>query len=462
MRGHSAWNYTPYRPPLIEVGNIYICRLVPSEQSIRIEWLDSGAPEYNVHIRPRGTEPFTQVGTTTECAFEVDGLTAGTDYEFFVQAGQAKSRVRLARTGACVGSVINYVHPEDMVYDFSGHYFGSPSMIRCPQGHLLASMDLFAINTPQNLTLIFRSDDDGVTWRYVTELMPSFWTKLFIHKGEVYALSCHTEYGDLQIGKSTDGGNTFSTPVTLIRGANGKKGSSGVHKNPQNILYHNGRMYTTLEWGAWANKDYCHAAMVMSCDENADLMVPENWHFTPPVKFDHFAPELCDRPKCTMTIEGTLVLAPDGRLLNIMRFSKYGHALVYEVNTADPDAPLTYSHLMPFAANYSKFMIQYDAVTEKYLSIGCVVYDREKTSARNYLVLLTSSDLHQWENTLVLYDLRHEDHNQVGMQYVDFIMEGDDLLYMSRTAMNGAHTFHDSNYMTFHRIKNFRQYIQKG
>jgi hypothetical protein len=292
--------------------------------------------------------------------------------------------------------------------------------------------------------------------------MPSFWTKLFVHKGEVYALSCNTEYGDLQIGKSTDDGQRFSAPVTLLRGANGKKGSSGVHKNPQNILYHNGRMYTTLEWGAWANKEYCHAAMVMSCDENADLMVPENWNFTPPVKFDHFAPELSDRSKCTMTIEGTLVIAPDGRLLNIMRFGKYGYALVYEVNTADPDAPLMYSHLMPFMANYSKFMIQYDPVTEKYLSIGCVVYDREKSSARNYLVLLTSSDLHHWENTLVLYDLRHEDHNQVGMQYVDFSFEGDDLIYMSRTAMNDAHNFHDSNYMTFHRIENFRQYIQKG
>jgi hypothetical protein len=75
-------------------------------------------------------------------------------------------------------------------------------------------------------------------------------------------------------------------------------------------------------------------------------------------------------------------------------------------------------------------------------------------------VLLTSSDLHHWENTLVLYDLRHEDHNQVGMQYVDFSFEGDDLIYMSRTAMNDAHNFHDSNYMTFHRIKNFRQYMK--
>ena len=116
--------------------------------------------------------------------------------------------------------------------------------------------------------------------------MPCFWGKLFIHKGELYMLSCSTEYGDLLIGKSTDGGKTFSAPVTLLRGSNGKNGNVGVHKNPQNIMYFNGRIYNTLEWGSWDNYDYYHAAMVMSADENADLLNPENWHFSEPLKYD--------------------------------------------------------------------------------------------------------------------------------------------------------------------------------
>ena len=44
----------------------------------------------------------------------------------------------------------------------------------------------------------------------------------------------------------------------------------------------------------------------------------------------------------------------------------------------------------------------------------------------------------------------------IGFQYVDFIIEGDDLLYLCRTAINGAHNFHDANYSTFHRIRCFR------
>ncbi|MBP3926885.1 MAG: hypothetical protein J6D13_06885, partial [Clostridium sp.] len=56
-----------------------------------------------------------------------------------------------------------------------------------------------------------------------------------------------------------------------------------------------------------------------------------------------------------------------------------------------------------------------------------------------------------------LYDFRAEDHRKVGLQYVDFSIEGNDLIYLCRTAMNGANNFHDSNYSTFHRIRNYRE-----
>ena len=130
-----------------------------------------------------------------------------------------KSRIRLARCGESVGAAVNYLHPDDEAYAFSGRYLCSPSLVRHPDGYLLASMDLFAGNHPQNLTLIFRSDDDGKTWHYVSELMPCFWGKLFIHKGELYMLSCSTEYGDLLIGRSDDGGKTWGAPTTLLRGS---------------------------------------------------------------------------------------------------------------------------------------------------------------------------------------------------------------------------------------------------
>lgn len=462
MRGQSTWSYRPYRPLLSDAGDIYICRVVPYEHKIRFEWLDTGDTSYTVYYRLREQTDFTCWGTTAACACDIEGLAPDTEYAFYVSAGAKKSRVRLARCGAHVGTAVNYLHPDDEAYAFSGRYLCSPSLVRHPDGFLLAAMDLFAPEHPQNLTLIFRSDDEGASWHYVSELMPCFWGKLFIHRGELYMLACSTEYGDLLIGKSIDGGRTFGAPVTLLRGSNGKNGNVGVHKNPQNILQHNGRIYATLEWGAWANKQYGHAAMVMSCDADADLLDPASWSFTEPLKFTPFVPELEGLPTKTMTIEGTPVLAPDGRVLNVMRFGKYHNAIAYAVDAADPDAPLSFSHLVDFPANFSKFMIKRDAQTGWYYSIGTRVYDPALPKARNLLSLLRSRDLIHFEVVTDLLDYRDRDVATVGFQYVDFEIEGEDIIFLCRTAINGAHTYHDSNYSTFHRICNFRSLEPTG
>lgn len=457
MRGKSTWSYRPYRPFLTEVGEVYICRLVPREHGIRVEWLSLSGGEYAVYLRKRGEGEFARVCDTCECACEITGLTADTDYELYVAKDEKRSRVRLVRCGKVVGEVVNYLHPEDDAYLFSGRYLASPSLVRHPDGYLLASMDVFAGGHPQNFSLIFRSDDDGESWHYVSELMPCFWGKLFIHKGELYMLSVATEYGDLLIGKSTDGGKTFSAPVTLLRGSNGKAANSGVHKNPQPIFCHNGRIYETLEWGAWANREgYGHAAMVMSCDENDDLLVPENWSFSEPVAFSAFTPEIADLPVDTMMIEGTLTLSPEGELLNIMRFGKYHKAIVFRVNTEDHEAPLAFSRLMDFPANYTKFMIKLDSVSGYYYTVGTRVYDPEHPHARNLLSILRSRDLVSWEVVSDVLDYRDGDFHLIGFQYADFSIEGDDIIFLLRTAMNGAANYHDSNTITFHRIKNFR------
>lgn len=461
MKGCTTWSYAPYRPFLWNSGDIYICRVVPSPNAIHLEWLEG--EECEIFCRPMGSEEeFSLRGKTLEKEFDITGLEEGKDYEFFVRSGEKKSRVRLARCGRSVGTVVNYLHPEDNCYAFSGNALCSPSLVRHPDGHLLASMDVFKGRSPQNLTLIFRSDDDGRTWHYLSELMPSFWGKMFIHKGELYMLSVSTEYGDLLIGKSVDGGKTFAPPVTLLRGANGKSAYPGVHKNPQNVVRYNGRIYNTLEWGSWSargEKDYFHAAMVMCCDENADLLDPANWHFTPPVKYDPTWEGVAE-DGLHGNIEGTLVIAPDGKLYDFMRYQTQAEKkiLVYRV-PEDPDAPLEYAGPVDFEGNLSKFMIKFDPVTGKYLSIISRRIDEPQTQ-RNLLSLVMSEDLKHWKTVEDLIDRRYEDPQYVGFQYVDFEMEGEDIIYLTRTAINGAANYHDANYSTFHRIKDFRSHLK--
>lgn len=460
MKGIITWSYAPYKPFLTDVGDIYICRIVPSEDKIHLEWLEQ-CGECSVYFRIKEKGEFKLSGRTKKNEFDILGLKTEIDYEFYVEADGRKSRIRLARTGKSVGTVVNYLHPEDDAYSFSGKYLCSPSLVHLPSGRLLTSMDIYAGGYPQNLTLIYSSDDNGETWHYLSELMPCFWGKMFVHKGELYMLSVSTEYGDLLIGKSTDGGRSFSAPIALLRGGNGKNGSEGVHKNPQNMVYHKGRIYGTLEWGSWDNREYGHAAMVMSADENADLMNPDSWSFSYPKKFECFSDELKDLEKPVMTIEGTLITDRDGKLLDVMRFGKRGSVLAYKVNETDPEAELEYHSLITMDTGFSKFMIKYDDVSERYYSIVSRLYDKEKDWARNLLSLKVSKDLINWDNVCDILDYRNMSADKVGFQYVDFEFDEDDIIFLCRTAFNGAHTFHDSNYSTFHRIKNFRSLMKK-
>ena len=241
----------------------------------------------------------------------------------------------------------------------------------------------------------------------------------------------------------------------LLRGGNGKNGEAGVHKNPQPVLEYAGRLWNTLEWGAWG-RGY-HAPMVMSAAADADLLDPDSWLFSDPVKYDPTWPGLPKGPS-TGNIEGTLTVI-DGRLYNIMRYDmtrttpNYGKVIAYRVDTDNPEAPLTYDRCIDFPANHSKFSIKYDPATQKYYSIASRILDETCTRNRNLLSLMVSEDCLHWHVMRDLADRRHEDPFKTGFQYVDFLIENGEILYLCRTAINGAANYHDANYSTFGRVK---------
>ncbi len=460
MQRSINWSFRPYKPFFFDGGDIYICRIAPDRNSIHFEWLDDDKLTYTLSYKKRDDENYTVIESITGNEYDIKALDEDVDYEFFLTSGDKKSRIRLARTGKPLGTVINYLHPDDKVYSFSGQYLCSPSLVRLPDGALLASMDLFDYGAPQNLTLVFRSEDDGKTWHYQNELFPCYWGAMFIHKGELYMLSVSTEYGDLLIGKSTDGGKTYGAPTVIMRGGCSPK-CDGCHRTPQNIFYNkdNNRLYTSCEWGSWASG--YHASGVLSIDADADLLDANNWAYTPPIMFDPNW-EGIEHVPSTGCIEGTVTKSPEGKLYNILRYDmgktveRYGKALVYEIDENDPNAPQKYSHPMAFDGNHSKFIILRDEKSGYYYSVMTRLTSKEHPFERRLLSLVRSKDLVSWELVLDLLDRRDEPEKEVGFQYVSFIMEENDLIFQCRTSINKAHNFHDANYSTFHRIKNFR------
>lgn len=466
MKGVTTWSFRPYKPLLFDTGDIYICRIFPGVEKIGFTWLPlDGVDSYTVHIRKRADSEHTPENyreqEVTRTAYIFTNLDDDTDYEFYVSAGDKQSIVRLARTGFVPGDVVvNYLHPDDRAYSFSGNYLCSPSLVRHPDGYLLASMDVFKGGAPQNLTLIFRSDDNGETWEYVSELFPCFWGRMFIHKGSLYMLSVNTEYGDLLIGRSDDGGKTFGMPTVLLRGSSGFK-QPGVHKNPQKMLNYNGRLWTTLEWGSWASGT--HAAMCASIDEDADLLDAANWSFTPPVPYDSNWEGTAKGPS-SGCIEGCMTVAPDGSLYNVMRYHvercepSYGLALIMRAYPDDPDKALGFEKVVPFPGNHSKFEITYDEASGYYVSLVSYLCETHKTG-RNWLALIASRDLENWVHVKDIFDYRDLPEKEVGFQYIAYLIEGDDILFLSRTAFNHAANFHDANYSVFSRIRHFRKLL---
>ncbi|MDX1286218.1 MAG: hypothetical protein R3182_14460, partial [Draconibacterium sp.] len=108
-----------------------------------------------------------------------------------------------------------------------------------------------------------------------------------------------------------------------------------------------------------------------------------------------------------------------------------------------------------------KFSIRYHEKSELYWTICSMVTEEyahmDAAKVRNKLVLKSSPDLKNWTiNKELLY---HPDVEKHGFQYIAWQFEGDDIIFLSRTAYDdkygGAHNYHDANYITFHRIKNF-------
>ncbi|MBQ7983603.1 MAG: hypothetical protein IJ302_08535 [Clostridia bacterium] len=169
MKPVSSWNFTPYTPldRPERAQNPYICRIAPGLTTLEFDFIDNGAPAkatHTLYYRVRGTEDaFIERFMENADRGQLCNLKPRTDYEFYVvrDCDGARSETRLARTGVVPGRVVNYLHPDDPAYAFSGQYLCSPSLLRLPSGRLLSSMDVFRGGAPQNLTLLFYSDDDG-------------------------------------------------------------------------------------------------------------------------------------------------------------------------------------------------------------------------------------------------------------------------------------------------------------
>lgn len=343
-----------------------------------------------------------------------------------------------------------------------GLYIGSPSLCVLPDGSYLASHDLFGPNSNEHVRAtgrVYQSRDRGATWDHLTDLDGFFWTKLFVHRGAVFALGTDRHHGRLVIRRSADGGRTWTTPETTT---NGVLDAGQWHMAPQPLVEHAGRLWRAVEDAMGGTKwGHRYRARMLSAPLDADLLRADSWTISNPLARDPAWLE----GKFGGWLEGNAVAAPDGGIVNLLRVDAPAlpeRAAIVRVSADGRTATFDPSNdFVEFPGGAKKFTIRKDPAGPGYWSLASIVAGPaagHPASIRNTLALVHSPDLRRWEVRCVL--LHHPDRARHGFQYVDWLFDGGDLIAACRTAWDdaggGARNNHDANFLTFHRWRNFR------
>jgi hypothetical protein len=329
-------------------------------------------------------------------------------------------------------------------------YAGSPSLAILPNGDYVSSHDLFGPGSGYHssaLTRVFRSTDRGKTWSKAAELDGQFWSTLFVHRGSLYLMGTDYEYGHIVIRRSIDGGRSWAPASKLT-------GDTGYHTAPVPIAIKDGRIWRAFEFhpeGPWG----FFQAFLMSAALDVDLLSPSSWTRTDRLPFPSAAPE------GHTWLEGNAVVDTKGQIVDVLRVDNVEKAAIVTY----ANGKLVFDQLVDFPGGAKKFTIRYDSKSRRYWTLATPAMPSEPLSktnpagVRNTLALLSSNDLYHWQMEHMI--LSHPDPAKFAFQYVDWQFDKKDIVFVSRTAFSdedgGPHSAHDANYLTFHRIRNFRQ-----
>ncbi len=361
-------------------------------------------------------------------------------------------------------------------------FLGSPSIVRLPDDTLVASHDYFGYNKNDNVessklavSSIYHSYDDGQTWTDTMPIIGAYWCTLFLHHGDLYLMGCDRKHGNLIIRKSTDGGYQWTTPDTartglLFEGGHGDQ-APNYHCAPVPLVIHNGRIFRAYEDNETTHWPTGFRAFVVSAPVDSDLLDAANWTMSNKLTFDGSKVPDDWGDHGPGFLEGNVCVDPEGQLWDILRISTEPHsdwAAFVKVSDDGKTVSLDYDNdIIKFPGGTHKFVVRRDPVTGMYVNLSNKNTVEGFASQRNVLTMSVSEDLRNWRvcKVIVQDDSGHREKDSlrlVGFQYPDWQFDGDDLIILSRTSYRGARSFHDSNRITYHVLKNFRHYFDQN
>jgi len=385
-----------------------------------------------------------------------------------------------------------------------------PVLARLPNGRLIGNMLVAdkgeAAEDPWTVK-VFSSDDGGETWvhRKDMAMVDSF---PFVAGSSVYVIGGRY---DLNISRSDDWGDTWSEPVPLTK-------DRQWYSYPGSAVTTNGRIYFVKEYRTEPLDGFpvwVLAPVVLSARLTDDLRQPEAWTFSNALSFEDVRREFGD-PKligvpfyepgsyardgvaCAKGVyrgmnkigwgeanmiqindPGHIWHDPAGRTFHILMRANTGKTNLaclakavetedgrvnVSLETAPSGEPMLY---VPLPGGHGSFHIVYDEETRLYWLISSQSTDSMKRAElmhpkryglpdneRRRLVLHFSRNCIDWcfAGLATAVDDMGQSHYGASM-----VIDGDDLLLLMRTANPEARNAHDSNTITFHRIRGFRE-----
>ena len=365
--------------------------------------------------------------------------------------------------------------------DSSRVFLGSPSIAILPDGGYVASYDVGG-QIARGCTAVTASADRGATWVQRGEVTGQHWSSLFTHRDALWMIGVSTRHGSIQLRRSSDAGRTWTIPADAKSGLLAADGK--YHCGPTPVLVHGGRIWRAFEEFAPTGDARIFRAFMLSAPADADLLDAANW-----TRSSAMVSERAWLNNRTPSwLEGNAVATPSGAVVDLLRAESHpanGAALElpgaartiprFEVaamirispdgRTAGFDPARDYIH---FIGSESKFTIRYEPRSRRYWTLVNKItnprsgqdWEHSPHHQRNVIALTSSPDLRDWQEhyrvlSYAAGSVVVKAGSRVGFQYLDWQFDGEDIIAVSRTAWDGAN-YHDANYITFHRLKQFR------
>jgi hypothetical protein len=396
--------------------------------------------------------------------------------------------------------------------DAKEHPLNNPSIVRLDSGRLVITYQKSGVSkeSGQPWAFVLTSDDRGRTWAQ-RAAMGMTHGRLFTVGKSLYFLG-HS--GNLRVARSDDEGMTWTQPVELTE-------RQSWHQTAANVWRANGNIYLVMERRTEKNIDAWPvgelAPILMRAREGDDLTLRTSWTFAGELTFadvlpgyrqneleiDYFGIPFYPQayPKRTPLV-GTRTFSPMGWLeTNVVQitdpnhywFDPSGHTfhLFMRANTGRtgyaalakvvemPDgtmqtmletAPSGKKMLyLPFPGGQMRFHVLYDEKTKLYWMLGtqatdsmtraeALPADRFSTpdNERQRMVLHFSKNMVDWcfAGVVAIGASAKESRH-----YACMAIDGNDLVILARSGDKNAHSAHDGNLITFHRVGGFRDLV---